>query len=202
MNENLSSFIAITSNLESFKEQLDITYKNHRIIYFFEDSFLVEHSKAVIKEAYIAEKDIKILVLGANSFNLVAQNSLLKILEEPPRNIVFILCVSSKTSLLPTIRSRLPLKVFSKEKKIIQTGLDFKNLSLQHVYDFLSDKKYLSKNELVDLIQAILTEAINQGVNLDENDLDIFAKLLHLASLNSRPNPLLTTSLLTILQKV
>lgn len=53
-----------------------------------------------------------ILVEPAEAMNLAAQNSLLKILEEPPSSVYFILISSWWRRLLPTIRSRcrtLPL---------------------------------------------------------------------------------------------
>lgn len=199
---NLNSFIAVSSDFESLKEEIKSLYPNNRIVEFLKDDFLIEDSKSVIKEAYVAEKETKIILLGARTFNLYAQNSLLKILEEPPLHVMFILCVPTKTALLPTIRSRLPLKVFSREKKLIKTGLNFANLSLNDVYNFLSDKKYLPKEELLNLIQSITIEAIEQGLNFTEEELDIFAKLLYLASLNSRASTLLSTQLLIVLKKV
>lgn len=47
-----------------------------------------------------------VLVDPANSLNLAAANSLLKVLEEPPLNTVFILVSDQPRQLLPTIRSR------------------------------------------------------------------------------------------------
>lgn len=47
-----------------------------------------------------------VLITGADAMNQPAANSLLKILEEPPPNVYFILVSSKTKSLLPTIRSR------------------------------------------------------------------------------------------------
>ena len=47
-----------------------------------------------------------VLVNPANSLNLAAANSLLKVLEEPPLNTVFVLVSDQPRQLLPTIRSR------------------------------------------------------------------------------------------------
>lgn len=199
---NLNSFIAVSSDFENLKDELKSLYPNQRFIEFIKDDFLTEDAKAVIKEAFIAEKETKILLLGARNYNLYAQNSLLKVLEEPPLHVMFILCVPTKTALLPTIRSRLPLKVFNRKKTLIKTGLNFANLSLSDIFNFLSDKKYLPKEELLVLLQSITTEAISQGVNFSEKELDTFAKLLQLAALNSRSSTLLSTQLLIILKKV
>lgn len=202
MNKPLSSFIAIAHDLEAFKEELDQTYKSFRRVFFFKDDFLVEDAKAVIAEAFIAEASQKIIALGAKSFNLICQNSLLKILEEPPRNIVFILCVPSKTTLLPTIRSRMPVKVFHREQKDIKSGLNFSKLTIKDVYEFLSKHRRLEKREAAALIESIGNEALHCGVKLKGEDLKLFGTLLQLAHLNSRAQTLLSTQLLTILKRV
>lgn len=49
----------------------------------------------------------KIFILeGFDKFNIQSQNALLKILEEPPSGVTFILSASSKSAVLPTILSR------------------------------------------------------------------------------------------------
>ncbi len=202
MEQSLSSFIAICANIEALQEQISKEYPKRRVCTFIRDEFLLEDAKAVVKEAYIAEKDTKILLLSAKRFRIETQNALLKILEEPPLHVMFIVAVASKTTLLPTIRSRLPLRVFSKEKLELKSGLNFKRLSLGDIYVFLKDKKYISKQELCEYVQCITKEACEQGVEFSHEELDLFAKLFHIASLNSRPVPTLTTQLLTILTKV
>ena len=49
------------------------------------------------------------IIEDAHRMNPQAQNALLKVLEEPPKNVVFILLVPSKTMLLDTIISRCVL---------------------------------------------------------------------------------------------
>lgn len=46
-------------------------------------------------------------IKGANKLTVQSQNYLLKTLEEPPRNVVFILSVDNKDMILETVRSRL-----------------------------------------------------------------------------------------------
>ncbi len=202
MTNNIKSFIAISSDFETLQDSLKEEFSEARIISFIKDDFLTEDAKAVIKEAYIAESSLKIILLAAKRINIYAQNALLKVLEEPPNNICFILAIPNKSALLPTIRSRLCVKIYESKKEPISTGLDFKNLSLNDVYIFLKDKKYLSKDESMELIETITKEAIKQGINFTHEELDLFANLLKLASLNSRAGNLLTTQLLTILTKV
>lgn len=60
-----------------------------------------------------------VIIYEANAMTLEAQNSLLKLLEEPPEYMHFIITVPSKLSILPTIDSRtqkIELKSLSKDK--------------------------------------------------------------------------------------
>lgn len=54
-----------------------------------------------------------VLIDQADRLGLPGQNALLKTLEEPPENTVFILCVTSVNSLLPTVISRSQTVRFS-----------------------------------------------------------------------------------------
>ena len=56
-------------------------------------------------ESYSGGKQV-IVIFGAHTMQVVAANSLLKILEEPPNNVYFILTAPVGDSLLPTILSR------------------------------------------------------------------------------------------------
>ena len=106
-DEGILSHILICKNVEKAKESLQEEYAKERHLFFIKDEFLIDDAKEVIKEAYIAESANKYLILIAKGYRVEAQNALLKILEEPPRHIVFIVVAPSKTAFLPTIRSRL-----------------------------------------------------------------------------------------------
>ncbi len=77
------------------------------------DAFVKAHSAAhrvfIIKEA--------------NRMNAAGQNALLKVLEEPPQNVIFILLTPSKTMLLDTIISRCVL--LSVPSEILQEGAHY-----------------------------------------------------------------------------
>ncbi|MDP3724293.1 MAG: hypothetical protein Q8R11_01520, partial [bacterium] len=49
----------------------------------------------------------KVVIEEAQQLTIPAQNALLKILEEPPENVQFVLTVPHRGRLLPTIQSRL-----------------------------------------------------------------------------------------------
>ncbi len=70
----------------------------------------VKSIRGIEDEAYLAtnEADAKVFILcDADEYNIPSQNTLLKIVEEPPRGVKFILTASSKHALLPTVRSRV-----------------------------------------------------------------------------------------------
>lgn len=69
----------------------------------------IEHIREVLKRSYFMpyEAEYKIFIIdGAQNMTEEASNALLKTLEEPSRNTVFILIAKSEKMLLPTIVSR------------------------------------------------------------------------------------------------
>lgn len=73
------------------------------------NSFHVDIIRDVVKDAYVQpnEAEYKVYILGnADCMSVSAQNALLKILEEPPEYVVFILTARSKSMLLETVLSR------------------------------------------------------------------------------------------------
>lgn len=73
------------------------------------NSFHVDTVRNIINDAYVQpnEADYKVYILAnAHCMNPNAQNALLKILEEPPKYVVFILTTESKSALLSTVLSR------------------------------------------------------------------------------------------------
>ena len=73
------------------------------------NSILVEDIKEIISSSQSKAIDFlnKIYILNdIHEANISAQNKLLKVLEEPPHNVIFILTAPSEKSLLPTIVSR------------------------------------------------------------------------------------------------
>ncbi|MBQ8550720.1 MAG: DNA polymerase III subunit delta' [Clostridia bacterium] len=69
----------------------------------------VDKIRALRQNAYLKPTlcDRKVYIVEcADTMNNSAQNALLKVLEEPPTGVVFILLVDSADSMLPTVRSR------------------------------------------------------------------------------------------------
>ena len=199
--------IVVTSDFENLKAKLESEFGINNLRFFISDDFLLENAKEVIAEAYIAEKDEKILVIHANSFRTEAQNALLKIIEEPPRNIKFIIATQSKNLLLPTIRSRMLIENNLTKKPKITLDLNLKSLSLKELTNFIDQKiadeqaQKFGKNELKELVGVIVTKAVDSGYKFSGDEMDYFFSLIKLADLNAKSHAVLTPLLLTIFQK-
>lgn len=109
--ENLSAEGACGSCTPCIKVETD----NHPDIYFLRPddtskSIKVDMIRELRDDAFLKpnEAHCKIyIILSAEAMNDSSQNALLKILEEPPENVFFILSCSSAERLLQTIRSRV-----------------------------------------------------------------------------------------------
>ena len=165
-----------------------------------EEAFLVEDVKFVIEKAYLASANETIIILGAKSFSPIIQNRLLKILEEPPKNKTFILITPSKSTILPTIRSRLPLLVLEEHFEEEVLALDLKNLSLALVYDFVQTHKRTNAQTMTTIVEQITKQAIfSQAYNLDEKTLALCTNSYKALDMGSVPQFVLNTLLLRLL---
>jgi len=198
----MNSKIVSCEDIEYARENVFNEIDSHLKKSFFVDDFKVDDAQSVIKEAYIAESETKYILISALSFNIYAQNSLLKLLEEPPRNIVFILIVRSKSALLPTIRSRLPLEVIKYEKPNIDLGIDLKYMDYNDIFNFLKEHKFEKKDDLKVLVSSIMKNAmVELKIDFLQSELEMFDRLLVLSDLNSRSQNILAYLLLLIYRK-
>ena len=196
-----NSSILVVNDIESTLNELIPQYPLHstRIIKNVEkDEFQIAQATQAIKEAYIASNDKKYIFLCGSTFRKEAQNSLLKVLEEPPRNVIFIIITNSKTSILPTIYSRIPYKNLRKSVLKTESSLNLEKLDLKDIYTFLKDNQKISKPEAKEVVESILLKVNSQKIKLSQKELDFFSKAIKLLELNSRPINVLTTLLLSI----
>ena len=199
-----NSSIFIVNSIEDSLSKILAVYPIHqtRVIKNEEkDEFQIEQANKTLKEAYIASNETKYLFLCGATFRVEAQNALLKILEEPPKNIVFILLVSSKNSLLPTIYSRLPYKNLKKVVEKDDIELNIKKLDLKDIYTFIKNNQKITKDEAINIVETILIKANKENIKFNQKELDIFFKSIKLLELNSKPTTILTYLLLSILEK-
>lgn len=200
------STLFIVNNIDSFVVELLSSLPKHavRVIKNEDENkseFLLEHSKKAIKEAYIATDSIKYIILCGDSFRMEAQNSLLKVLEEPPLNIVFLIVTASKNAILPTILSRVQLKYLKTKRDIKECSLNISRLELKEVYEFLKENQRISKSDAKDIVESIMYSIHRNKIQLSKKELDAFSKSMKLLELNSRPINVLTTLLLNLMNR-
>ncbi|PZT47755.1 hypothetical protein B6S12_07455 [Helicobacter valdiviensis] len=165
---------------------------------FCANDFSIELARNVIDESYIASNS-KVILIAALSFNIAAQNALLKILEEPPSGVKFVLIARLKSSLLPTIKSRLILLNHTKKQPLPSFPIEINNLNLSSIYEFL---KEVSKNpndyNLKELIQSLYMDSLSLGLSKEE--LEYFDRAINWSVQYERPHYVLSTLLLMVLR--
>ena len=162
--------------------------------------FLVEQAQEAIAKAYIASENLNYIIMIAPRFSEIAQNRLLKLLEEPPRNKAFILVTESKSALLETILSRMPVTILHDEQEEKAFTLDLENLNLEKVYTFLQENKRVSTVECKEMIEKITLGVIKSGkFNLDKSTLEIFSNSIKALEVGSPSSFILSGVLLKLL---
>ena len=200
VHSQVKGHIIISDEIENEVERLKEKLKPFRVVTFvvLDESFKIEHAKAVLAEAYISEAQTKYIVLGASDLTDIAQNSLLKLLEEPPRNIEFIIISPTKSNLLPTVRSRLPILKIQNSHTIAELEINLARVDYKEVFAFLKEHSRIKKEDAKDLVQALFHRAtVVDMLILSPLQLDNFDKAYRLLTLNSRPQSVLAMLLMS-----
>ena len=119
----------------------------------------VAQIRGIRADAYIKPRlqEKKVFIIDrAHRMNEQAQNALLKVLEEPPENVVFILITPSRTLLLETVISRCTLLSLTQSKSSKSENEAFEaaqkfidNLFKQNEYEMLKILQKYEKNRLL-----------------------------------------------------
>jgi len=200
VHNSVKGHIIIASDIDAEVERLQEELKPFRVVKFVvtDESFKIEHAKAVLAESYISESQTKYIIIGATDLTDVAQNSLLKLLEEPPRNIEFIIISPTKSNLLPTVRSRLPILKVDTKTDIQKIELNLAHLDYKEVFAFLKEHARIKKEDAKELVQALFHRAtVVDMLILTPLQLDNFDKAYRLLNLNSRPQSVLAMLLMS-----
>ena len=204
MEMPLKSQIIITNAPESVLAELLVSINTSNYKVYEREDFLVEDAQDLISHAYIASETTKYLIVKSTGFNQVSQNALLKLLEEPPGNVLVIFIAPSKAIFLPTIRSRIPVSMQMQAKEVVEIGFDFSSLSLKTVFDYLKANKFLGKKEAKAFIEAAFdyykTLPVTEGGRL-ARELEEFDRSFRLVELNSPTGNILSSILLLLLEK-
>ncbi len=196
------SILLVTDDKKEVKKYLKTISKKGDL--FFEitpltSEYSINEVKEVVKETKIYFKQKRIyLFQDFHLSSLEAQNTFLKVLEEPPHQVQFILTTNNPNSLLATIRSRT--KIINLENKPV-LGLD-KNIETalltlikEKKLNILSNIKFISKTKedgLKILDQIILF--FKNRLTSDKNSPLILKEILKKKSLmeSNNLNPQLT----------
>ncbi len=178
--------------------------KNARL--FSANELKIDMSRAIISESYLSNDGGKIILIAALSFNESAQNALLKIIEEPPRDVTFIIYTTMKFLLLPTIRSRLPIIDHSERQKLQPFPLEIKSMDLKGIYLFLKESQTKergtdSKVQLKRQIQSLYMDSIRYGLHFTQAETRQFERALKWESQYEREPYILLVLLLMVLRK-
>ena len=127
----------------------------------------VEQIRALVADAVVLpnEADMKVYIIrDAGMMNAAAQNALLKILEEPPRFVSFILVTDTPGTLLETVRSRcvtryvngegdaLPAEARERAEEYLGLAAAGARISL---LSFANANGELSNAEMLDFVRAV-----------------------------------------------
>lgn len=138
-------------------------------------SYSIKQLRKIIDDAYIKpnEADAKVYILAdaENRLSAVQQNALLKLIEEPPKNVVFIFTCENSRNFLITIRSRCTIirlrsehsfdeEVFGFARQIISGMLSTRE------YDLLKSLTVLSKKNQAEDILSVVTLILRDGLML------------------------------------
>ena len=196
--------LLISNDKKTLDEYLNINFKKNANLFFevipSTKEYSIEDIKGLIKETKIFHPKIRIYFLANFHLSSIpAQNSFLKLLEEPPSNVQFILSTNNKNSLLPTVVSRTKIVKLENNKKQNVVGAQFIAPVLTGVINHTTTKIPLSSFKITDRESAenILLQIImffRQRLYSDKNSPIIIKEVLRLRGLleNNNLNPQLT----------
>ncbi len=137
------------------------------------NTYSIDQIKSIIKDSYIIpnEANAKVYVFenADNGLSVVAQNALLKTLEEPPKNVYFILLCSSAQKLLTTIRSRCSSIRIDSERAVDENMLEnarsiVGGIISSREYDLLKALNTLENKDFSDEILSCVTLILRDGL--------------------------------------
>ena len=122
----MQSFIVIHNTKTKRDDYLEKVVKTHSISPFDithiigDPSIGIEEIRDMQKQLFLMPvkgKEKAIVLEGAQTLTIEAQNALLKVLEEPPPHALFFLSTNNTDALLPTILSRCSLVVLEEDRQ-------------------------------------------------------------------------------------
>ena len=150
-------------------------------------TYSIEQMRNIIKDSYILpnEANAKVYVFeeADNRLTDIAQNSFLKLLEEPPQNVYFILLCENAQKLLVTILSRCTVVRLKNEVRISEKALEYaekivKGIISSREYDLLLALNVLSDKENADETLSTVRMILRDGLALSIGTKAVFNEKL------------------------
>lgn len=150
-------------------------------------TYSIEQMRNIIKDSYIRpnEANAKVYVLeeADNRLTDIAQNSFLKLLEEPPQNVYFILLCESAQKLLVTILSRCTVVRLKNDVKISEKALGYAEKIVRGIissreYDLLLALNVLSDKENADETLSTVRIILRDGLAISVGTKAVFNEKL------------------------
>jgi DNA polymerase III gamma/tau subunit len=198
----MKSFLLIKAGKKELTEFLQSNFPiKDKIIFYLKPSkieYSIEDIRFIKKDVFYQQSSIIIYILeNFDQSSLEAQNALLKLLEEPPEKVFFILTAESQYHLLPTIISRTKIIFYSNEIK--REKKDFiQNISQWPSFSSKEEALEYLKNLLLFLKNNISKKTDN---NNSVNILQETIKISHLIKNNNLNYQLAIDHLLILIKK-
>ncbi len=172
----------ITNNIDKFLNEINAGEVIRR------DELKVDDIPIIRRMAYIASAHKRLITIAAEKFNVYAQNALLKLIEEPPKNIDFLIVTNSKYSLLDTVLSRVFLekKLYEKEN---QTNIE--KITNEYILNILTSD--MDKNEIKEFFYSIV-----KNKELNESQMKILNDAVKMLELNIDKEAVLSLVMLSL----
>ena len=150
-------------------------------------TYSIEQMRDIASDAYIRpnEANAKVYIFeeADNRMSAIAQNSFLKLLEEPPQNVYFIMLCENAQKLLITILSRCTVIKLKSEAKFDETSVSDAKTIVNGIlssreYDLLLATNALCDKERADEILSVVKLILRDGLAIVSGADAVFDKEL------------------------
>ena len=195
-----NSQILVTKLNPELKEQIQHELSEFEIFWFQKEKILLDDVKIISDEIFISTGSEKYIIIETNEIATITQNALLKMFEEPPSNVYFLIIVPSKSILLSTIRSRFPIfELKNREEFNSPVPIPkLENFRLQDLKAFLKDVSKINHEVAIKIIEEIFIQN-KQNFHFQSDDFKRLQKAIQLLNLNSNLEQIFTMFLLPII---
>ncbi len=126
----------------------------------------IDDSRELVRRAHLRPiGDRALVIVSAQQLTREAQNSLLKLFEEPPAHTHFFLCISNPEYLLPTLRSRMavvyddtPDDAYTPEAASFVAGTPAQRLAV--VAPYIDDKRSADAEQFLHALEVQLSSGV------------------------------------------